>query len=91
MSQRTFTLDDLKRILLEGSGAPEGGGLDGDAQDVLDTEFSDIGYDSLALLETASRIEREYGIDLDESLIGDATTPRAFIDAVGDHLVAPAA
>ncbi|MER6385966.1 acyl carrier protein [Streptomyces sp. NPDC001250] len=88
MSQTTFTLDDLKRILLEGSGAPEGGGFEAD---VLDTEFSDIGYDSLALLETASRIEREYGTDLDESVIGDATTPRAFIDAVNNHLAVPAA
>ncbi|MEU1816571.1 acyl carrier protein [Streptomyces roseifaciens] len=88
MSQATFTLADLKRILLEGSGAPEGGGLDGD---ILDTEFSDIGYDSLALLETASRIEREYGIELDESAMGDATTPRAFLDTVTGHLAAPAA
>ncbi|MEH6374640.1 acyl carrier protein [Streptomyces sp. KLMMK] len=88
MSQNTFTLADLKRILLEGSGAPEGGGLDGD---ILDTEFSDIGYDSLALLETTSRIEREYGIELDEDVIGDATTPRAFLDAVTGHLAVPAA
>ncbi|MCX4959770.1 acyl carrier protein [Streptomyces virginiae] len=88
MSQASFTLDDLKRILLEGSGAPEGSGLDRDA---LDTEFSDIGYDSLALLETASRIEREYGIELDESVMGEATTPRVFLDAVTGHLAAPAA
>jgi act minimal PKS acyl carrier protein len=88
MSQATFTLDDLKRTLLEGSGAPEDGGLEGD---ILDTDFSDIGYDSLALLETASRVEREHGIDLDESVIGEATTPRAFIDAVNDHLAIPAA
>ncbi|MEU6143268.1 acyl carrier protein [Streptomyces sp. NPDC047081] len=88
MSQTTFTLDDLKRILLEGSGAPEGGGLD---DDILDTDFSDIGYDSLALLETASRIEREYGIELDETVVGDATTPRAFVDAVTTHLAATAA
>ncbi|MEW2562484.1 acyl carrier protein [Streptomyces griseorubiginosus] len=85
---RTFTLDDLKRILLEGSGAPDGTGLDGD---VLDTDFADIGYDSLALLETASRVEREYGIELDETVVGDATTPRALLDAVSAHLVAQAA
>ncbi|GAA1151653.1 act minimal PKS acyl carrier protein [Kitasatospora gansuensis] len=87
MSQ-TFTLDDLKRILLEGSGAPEGTGLSGD---ILDTEFSDIGYDSLALLETAGRVEREYGIELDEAVVGDASTPRAFLDAVSAHLMTPAA
>ncbi|MEU7375386.1 acyl carrier protein [Streptomyces albidoflavus] len=82
---RTFTLDDLKRILLEGSGAPDGADLDGD---ILDTEFTDIGYDSLALLETTSRVEREYGIELDESLVGDASTPRALLDAVSAHLQA---
>ncbi|KOT87174.1 actinorhodin polyketide synthase acyl carrier protein [Streptomyces sp. NRRL F-5755] len=87
MAQTTFTLDDLKRILLEGSGAPDGGDTQ---KEILDIEFSDIGYDSLALLETASRIEREYGIDLDEAVIGDATTPRAFVDAVNDHLTVSA-
>ncbi|MEV8070553.1 acyl carrier protein [Streptomyces sp. NPDC085995] len=88
MSRTTFTLDDLKRILREGSGVPEDGALDGD---ILDTEFTDIGYDSLALLETASRVEREYGIELDESVIGEATTPRAFLDAVTGHLAVAAA
>ena len=83
-----FTLADLKRILLEGSGAPEGTDLEGD---ILDMEFSDIGYDSLALLETTSRIEREYRIELDESLAGDATTPRALLDAISAHLTARAA
>ncbi|ANS69117.1 acyl carrier protein [Streptomyces lincolnensis] len=85
MSRTTFTLDDLKRILLEGSGVPEGADL---RADILDTDFTDIGYDSLALLETASRVEREYGIELDETVLGDATTPRAFVDAVGAHLSA---
>ncbi|GGV44036.1 acyl carrier protein [Streptomyces spectabilis] len=83
MTAAPFTLDDLKRVLLEGSGAPEG--VDLDAADVPDTEFEQLGYDSLALLETASRIEREYGIELDESVVGDATTPRAFVAAVAAH------
>ncbi|CAM5475120.1 putative Actinorhodin polyketide synthase acyl carrier protein [Streptomyces afghaniensis 772] len=85
---RTFTLDDLKRILLEGSGAPDGTGLEGD---ILDADFADIGYDSLALLETASRVEREYGIELDETVVGEANTPRALLDAISSHLPAQAA
>ncbi|MGW7386858.1 acyl carrier protein [Streptomyces sp. NPDC054794] len=83
MSHATFTFDDLKRILLEGSGAPEGVELD---ENILDTEFDALGYDSLALLETASRIEREYGISLEEWLLTDAPTPRAFVAAVAGHL-----
>ncbi|WP_327727884.1 acyl carrier protein [Streptomyces sp. NBC_00487] len=85
---RIFTLNDLKRILLEGSGAPDGTGLEGD---ILDADFADIGYDSLALLETASRVEREYGIELDETVVGEASTPRALLEAISAHLLAQAA
>ncbi|AZQ37985.1 acyl carrier protein [Streptomyces cyaneochromogenes] len=82
-----FTLVDLKRILLEGAGADDGVDLDGE---ILDMEFVDLGYESLALLETSSRIEREYHISLDESAMADVTTPRALIDLVNSHLAAAA-
>ncbi|GAA2999296.1 acyl carrier protein [Actinokineospora diospyrosa] len=83
MSNTRFTVDDLKRILSEGSGEPEGVGL---REDTVDTEFTEIGYDSLALLETNSRIEREYGLRLDEELLETTTTPRALIRLVNDQL-----
>ena len=83
MSTETFTLDDLKRILLAGAGADETVDLD---SEILDTEFELLGYESLALLETCGRIEREYGISLDESLVVEATTPRLLIQAVNEHL-----
>ncbi|MGW3121752.1 acyl carrier protein [Streptomyces sp. NPDC001107] len=82
-----FTLTDLKRILLESAGADEGVDLDGE---ILDMEFVDLGYESLALLETSGRIEREYHISLDESAMADVTTPRALIDLVNSHLAAAA-
>ncbi|MFE9769596.1 acyl carrier protein [Streptomyces sp. NPDC005808] len=87
MSTKEFTLDDLRRILLEAAGADEGVDLDGD---ILDVPFDALGYESLALLETGGRIEREYGIVLDEELLGDADTPRALIAAVTQHLSAVA-
>lgn len=86
-STRTFTLDDLRRILLEGAGAEEGVDLDGD---ILDTEFKDLGYESLALLETGGRIEREYGITLDDAALTDAVTPQLLIAAVNAHIKAAA-
>ncbi|MFD0039109.1 acyl carrier protein [Streptomyces anulatus] len=88
MSAQEFSLDDLKRILLEGAGADEGVDLDGD---ILDTEFESLGYESLALLETGGRIEREYGITLDDSALTDAATPRALLAAVNVHLAQAAA
>ena len=86
MAIKAFTLDDLKRILKEAAGVAEGVDLDGD---ILDTEFEVLGYESLALLEAGSLIERECGISLDEEAVNDAHTPRTFSDVVNMQL-APA-
>ncbi|MDW8805212.1 acyl carrier protein [Streptomyces scabiei] len=85
MSKHEFTIEDLKRILQEGAGADESVDLDGD---ILDTDFEELGYESLALLETGGRIEREYGITLDDDVITDSRTPRSFIGAVNASLQA---
>ncbi|MFC0598027.1 acyl carrier protein [Streptomyces palmae] len=83
MSSTVFTLADLKRILLEGAGADDGIDLDGD---ILDLDFETIGYESLALLETGGRIEREYDIALDDDVFTDNPTPRTLIAAVNSLL-----
>ncbi|MCX4399859.1 acyl carrier protein [Streptomyces sp. NBC_00257] len=83
MSAELFTLADLKQILLEAAGVEEGIDFDGD---VLDTEFEALGYESLALLETGGRIERAYGIDLDDDVLTNAVTPRALIGIVNELL-----
>jgi minimal PKS acyl carrier protein len=80
----TFTLDALRRILFEGAGADEGVDLNGD---ILDAHFEALGYESLALLETASRIEREFDITLSDEVIFNCETPRALIDAVNSQRV----
>ena len=51
-------------------------------RDPLDISFADLGYDSLALLETASRVERTYGIQLAEEDVAGAETPRALLELV---------
>ncbi|SEG87450.1 act minimal PKS acyl carrier protein [Actinacidiphila yanglinensis] len=86
MSHTPFRVDDLRRILREGAGADETVDLEGE---ILDTDFDALGYESLALLETGSRIEREYGISLGDEALAPHTTPRALIDAVNGEL-APA-
>jgi minimal PKS acyl carrier protein len=83
MHRTDFTLEDLKRILREAAGA----GVDLDS-DILDDTFEDLGYDSLALLETGSRVEREFGITLDDAALSEAHTPAALIEAVSVCLAA---
>ncbi|MFJ3705785.1 MULTISPECIES: acyl carrier protein [Streptomyces] len=80
-----FTLEKLLPILLEGAGADDRVDLGGD---ILDAEFTALGYESLAMLETAGRIEREYEISLDETALAEAVTPRALIELVNTHLPA---
>jgi act minimal PKS acyl carrier protein len=74
-----LTPGELSRFLREDAGAD----LDGDA---LDREFDELGFDSIALLETVSRIEREYGVALGDSVVSEARTPRALIGVVNDQL-----
>ncbi|MFF5002833.1 acyl carrier protein [Streptomyces phaeochromogenes] len=84
MPAHEFTIEDLRRILRDGAGTDEAVDLDGD---ILDTDFESLGYESLALLETSGRIEREFGITLDDDTVTEAKTPRALIGAVNSFLV----
>ncbi|MBT3072480.1 MULTISPECIES: acyl carrier protein [Streptomyces] len=80
---KSFDLADLKRILKEGVGADESVDLEGD---ILDVDFEALGYESLAMLETGTRIEREFGITLDDETVTKTATPRGLIEAVNARL-----
>ncbi len=78
-----MTIDDLRRILRESAGEEEGVNLDGD---IIDVGFAELGYDSIALLETGGCIERERGVSLDDESVTSAKTPRRFLSLVNDTL-----
>ncbi|MEV6948442.1 acyl carrier protein [Streptomyces sp. NPDC051172] len=78
-----LTLDGLRSILLECAGADESVDLD---RDILDMEFADLGYDSLAVLETVSLIQRRHGAALQDDVVLEARTPRDLIDLTNKAL-----
>lgn len=78
-----MTVNDLKQILLETAGADDAAVLDGE---ILDVEFSELGYDSVALLEASGQIELRYGIALPEETVASVPTPRGFLDVVNASL-----
>lgn len=82
MSTQTMTLDDLKQTLRSAAGESEGVDLNGDVGDVA---FEELGYDSLALLETSSRIEHEYGVRIPEDDLTGAETPNELLELVNNH------
>ncbi len=82
---RELSTDDLRQLLRECAGEDELADLDGD---FADTPFTDLGYDSLAVIETASRLERAHNIRLSEDSVMDAGTPRALVALVNRSLAA---
>jgi act minimal PKS acyl carrier protein len=86
MADQEFTLPDLRRVIRESAGEVEE--LNGD---ILDLEFEEMGYDSLALLETAGAIERQWGIRLEEEAFAEARTPRTLLAVVNAQLSAAGA
>lgn len=77
--------DEFTRILREAAGEDEAVDLSGD---IADTPFTELGYDSLALLEVAGRIARDYGVSLADEELDTVETPRAFVDLVNEALSA---
>jgi len=74
-----FTLDDLRTIMRACAGEAESIDLE---DDILDMSFEELGYDSIALLETAGRIERSTGIAIADNDLTILGTPRALVDLV---------
>ncbi|MEV5437243.1 acyl carrier protein [Streptomyces sp. NPDC052682] len=83
-----LTITELTALLRECAGEAESVNLDGD---VLDVPFEVLGYDSLAVLQTTGRIERDYDVTLDEDAVTDAETPRQYLELVNEAISAKAA
>ncbi|WP_327723625.1 acyl carrier protein [Streptomyces europaeiscabiei] len=85
MSADMFTIDILRRILLEGAGADDEAAITGD---ISQMSFEELGYDSLAALETGARIGREYGLELEDSTILDTDTLGELVTSVNQQIQA---
>ncbi|WP_433859339.1 acyl carrier protein [Streptomyces kronopolitis] len=76
-----MNIDDLRRILIDCAGEADNDSLSGN---ILDREFEQLGYDSLALLETFARITADFGVQIPDEAIADLRTPRDVLDMVND-------
>lgn len=74
-----LTLTELTEILRECAGEDNNSTLRGE---ILDVEFGDLGYDSIALMETAGRIQIKYGVTLADEVVVKADTPRELLRLV---------
>ncbi|GAA3932697.1 acyl carrier protein [Actinomadura viridis] len=76
-----ITLAQLVSVLRECAGEDEGVDLSGD---IGDRTFTDLGYDSLALLETSARMAERFRLELDDDVIGELTTPAELLRYLND-------
>ncbi|NNG38273.1 acyl carrier protein [Flexivirga sp. ID2601S] len=74
----SFTLDNLVTLLRQATGEAD---LEA-AEHFADTTFTDLGYDSLVLLETAGQISRNYGVVLSDDDLEQIETPRELVERV---------
>lgn len=79
-----MTIADLRRILTECAGEDETVDLAGM---ISETPFRELGYDSLALMETAARIKQEFGVEIPDEDIIEVDTPGAMLALVNRSLV----
>lgn len=74
-----LTIDDLLRVLAQCAGEAGDVDLTGD---IRNRNFEDMGYDSLALMETAARLKQEFGIELTDEEITESVTPADLLKTV---------
>lgn len=76
---KQMTLDDLRYLLVSVAGDS---GVSTLEDDISDADFTDLGYDSLALMETAAAIRQGYGVTIPDAVLFELRTPRQMLDAV---------
>ncbi|MCY7343516.1 MAG: acyl carrier protein [Pseudonocardia sp.] len=81
MSQ--LTLDDLRAIMIEAAGDDDAVDL---TLDILDTPFTELGFDSLAMLETVTLVKRRTGVAIADDELDSVGTPRALLTKVNTSL-----
>lgn len=77
-------LDDLRSILIACAGDDDTEALRGD---ILDSALEDLGYDSLAIMETAARIQLDHGIDIPDGRISEVRTVRELLDLIHQEMM----
>ncbi|MFC6883299.1 MULTISPECIES: acyl carrier protein [Actinomadura] len=80
-----FTVDDVRRILRDCAGEPDTIRLD---DDISAVSFEEMGYDSLAVLELAARIQQEFLVAISDEMAAELPTPDAVVGYVNSRIAA---
>jgi act minimal PKS acyl carrier protein len=79
-----LTIDRLRDLLREVAG--EDDAAETATGDFSELTFEELGYDSLALMELATRIAKDFGVTIDDDQIAELETPAALLEIVNGSL-----
>jgi minimal PKS acyl carrier protein len=79
-----LTVQDLRQLLETSAGEAED--VEWGSEQILDTPFDEIGYDSLALLEMAAKVQQNYNIPVPDDAINEMKTPRTALAYLNGRL-----
>jgi minimal PKS acyl carrier protein len=80
-----FTTGELREVMIACAGPGEHPELDGE---FIDTPYDDLGFDSLAVLELATRIQQDLGVPFPDDAVAEMATPRDVLDYVNEKIAA---
>ena len=75
----TFTLDELRELMQACAGVEDDIDLSADIDDI---EFEELGYDSLAVLEVASHVQRKYSVPMPDECVEYMKTLRLAVEYI---------
>jgi|RhiMethySRZTD1v2_1073278.scaffolds.fasta_scaffold4218198_2 minimal PKS acyl carrier protein len=78
----TFTLDELRELMQACAGVEDDIDLSADIDDI---EFEELGYDSLAVLEVASHVQRKYSVPMPDECVEYMKTPRLAVEYINEQ------
>jgi acyl carrier protein len=84
-SVANFTLADLQVILDKCLPDDEAVRLESGNPD---TDFGELGYDSMVIAELAVRLHDDYGVNIPDDVLDDLTTPAALVAYVSPRIPA---
>jgi act minimal PKS acyl carrier protein len=82
MSQE-LGIDELRGILVACAGGDDIEALHGDISDI---PFDELGYDSLALIETAATLKREHGVVIPDEQLTEVSNPGELLSVINERI-----
>ncbi|MEV4517941.1 phosphopantetheine-binding protein [Dactylosporangium sp. NPDC049525] len=81
MSQTSISIDELRELLITCAGGDDA--LQGD---LTHASFDELGFDSLALIDTASKLKRDYGVLIPDEQLLELHGPTELLTAVNEQI-----